>query len=49
MTEKRAKIAKKVLKILNQKNDHTGPKNSMGKSFSNKNEFTLVTVGEGLQ
>ena len=48
MTEKRANIVKKVLKIPNQKMFHTGPTNSMGKSFSNRNEFNLVVVEKGL-
>ena len=49
MTEKRANIVKKVLKIPNQKSFHTGPTNSMGKkSLYNRNEFTLVAVGKGL-
>ena len=48
MTEKRANIVKKVLKIPNQKSFHTGPTNSMGESLYNRNEFTLVEVGKGL-
>ncbi len=48
MTEKRANIVKKVLKITNQKSFHTGPTNSMGKSLYNRNEFILVEVGKGL-
>ena len=43
--KKQANIVKKALKIPNQKGYHKGPTNSMGKSFSNRNEFTLVAVG----
>ena len=48
MTEEQSKQCQKSPKIPNQKNYHTGPTNSMGKSFSNRNEFTLVAVGKGL-
>jgi hypothetical protein len=46
--QKRANIGKKVLKIPNQKSYHMGPTNSMGKSFSNRNEFAVVAVGKGI-
>ena len=46
--KKRANIVKKVLKIPNKKSTHTGPTNSTGKSFSYRNEFTLVAVSKGL-
>ena len=45
---KRANIGKKVLKIPNQKSTHTGTTNSVGKSFSDRSEFTLMAVGKGL-
>ncbi len=48
MTEKRANIVEKVLKIPNQKSFHTGSTNSMRKFLYNRNEFTLVEVGKGL-
>ena len=44
---KRANIGKKVLKIPNQRSTLMGPTNSVGKSFSNRSEFTLVAVGKG--
>jgi len=47
-TEKRANIVKKVLKIPNKQNTHTRPTNSMEKSFSNRSDFTIVSVGKGL-
>ena len=38
----------KALKITNQKCTHTGPTNSAEKFFSNRIEFTLVAVGNGI-
>ena len=48
MTEKWANIGIKFLKILNQISTHMGTTYSTGKSFSNRNEFTLVAVGKDL-
>ena len=45
--QKRANIGK-IYKILNQKSIHTGPTNSEGKSFPNRNYSALVVVGKGL-
>ncbi len=47
MTEKKSKHCQKSPKNTKQKNTHTGPTNSMEKSFSNRSEFTLA-VGKGL-
>ena len=43
-----SKHCQKVLKIPNQKSTQMGTTYSTGKSFSNRNEFTLVAVGKGL-
>ena len=48
MTEKKSENWQKVYKILNQKNTHTGPTNSAGKSFPNTSEFALLAFGKGL-
>jgi hypothetical protein len=34
--------------VYDTKNTHTGTTNSAGKSFSTRNDLTLVAVGEGL-
>ena len=46
--QKRAKIGKKSINILNQKSTHTGPTNSEGKSFPNRSEFALLAFGKVL-
>ena len=45
---KKSKHWQTLYKILNQKNIHTGPTNSAGKSFPNRSEFAVVAVGKGL-
>ena len=44
---KKSKHCQKSPKNTKRKNTHTGPTNSMEKSFSNRSEFTLA-VGKGL-
>ena len=48
LANKKEKTLAKLYKIQNQKNIHTGPTKSVGKSFPNRSEFALVVVGKDL-